>query len=116
VYEYDAVVLDKYRDGDTFWAHVDYGMRQGGDWSIRVRDLWCPERDTARGRAATERGVELMPAGTIVRLRTFKRHSGGEVDSMGRWVASVELPDGLDFATRIVFEGHGTTRKEDPLP
>lgn len=62
--EWDRAVLwrfrarwlpDAYMDGDTFSAMTDNGMWARHRVSIRIADLWAPERDEPGGPEATAR-------------------------------------------------------------
>ncbi len=107
MYEYRATI-ERVKDGDTFACRVDYGFRQGGDWSIRVRNLWSPELATLGGPEAKAYALLLLPPGGRVVIRTLLTRTGTETTSLERYVADVTLPDGRDFAATMIAAGHGT--------
>jgi endonuclease YncB( thermonuclease family) len=111
MYEYAAQVV-RVIDGDTAIVHVDYGFEQGGVWSIRLLDLWCPERGTPTGDAATLAAQALLPAGVRVVIRT-RRVKDHEEMTFARYLAHVELSDGRDFSETMIGLGHGTRTRGD---
>jgi endonuclease YncB( thermonuclease family) len=101
----------KVRDGDTFLANLDLGWHHWqmapskgtGYGVVRVLDLWCPELHEPGGQEAKAYAVSLLPfSGEFV---TLESHA---LDSFGRSLATVTLPDGRDFATAMIEAGHGT--------
>ncbi len=110
MWEYNATVA-RVIDGDTVVARVDYGFRQGGDWHLRLLDLWCPELNTFEGRAARDAAILLLPVGARVVIRTRLTRTGNEATTLDRYLADVTLPDGRDFAAVMVAAGYGTAAK-----
>jgi endonuclease YncB( thermonuclease family) len=103
----------KIRDGDTFLVDLDLGWtvrlkvndRGTGYGVIRVLNLWCPELNEAGGPQAKVAAQELLPLGSTVTI------TSRELDSFGRSLANVALPDGRDFATVMIAAGHGTAQR-----
>lgn len=105
----------KIRDGDTFLADLDLGWyhwqkapaKGGGYGVIRVLDLWCPELNEPGGPQARDYAAELLLSVPPV-VVGLESHA---LDSFGRSLAKVCLPDGRDFATVMVQAGHGTATR-----
>lgn len=101
------------RDGDTFLADLDLGWNNWmkapakgtGYGVIRVLGLYCPEMREPGGPEALAFALMLIPPGTVVTLESTA------LDSFGRSLAKVTLPDGTDFATTMIAAGHGTATK-----
>lgn len=100
-------VVERWIDGDTFVAHVISLPGLGlYDQTIRVAEINTPEKNSPdpaereRARAALARAVELLPPGITFQMFTAKR------EKYGRLLAKVELPDGRDYGTVMVEEGH----------
>ena len=94
-------------DADT--ADLDVAINAGFYVSVRHRirirvhgiDAWETRgSERVEGKIAKARVLELMPEGSVVALRVFKK------GKYGRWVADVILDDGRDLSTLLVEEGH----------
>lgn len=103
-YTYKATVVSVY-DGDTFHAIIDQGLgiTNGFPKGILVRLNGCNARelsDKPGGPAARDNLAAMLPAGTVVTMRSVSWDKyGGRVD------AQVELPDGRDLVSVLVEEG-----------
>jgi len=109
-------IVNRVTDGDTFvvdyldlgWGHRVYpiDLKKPGFCSIRITlpaDQWydAPEKaDRKRHKLATEYLKVLLPQGTKV---TMVSHG---FFTLGRTLASVQLPDGRDVATLMIAAGH----------
>jgi endonuclease YncB( thermonuclease family) len=109
-YEYNATVVEVH-DGDTMRLDVDLGFHCSIRMAIRIKDLWCAELWTPEGKVAKTAAVGLATPGMPVMVRTHKTRTGSDLESMGRYVADVQLPDGRDFAQAMVAGGWGTATK-----
>jgi endonuclease YncB( thermonuclease family) len=105
-YTYKATVCSAH-DGDSIHVDIDlgFGLTLGSDNSVpgaMLRLAGCNARELEEegGIEAREHLVTLLPAGTVVTLRTVKPDKFG-----GRYDAVVELPDGRDLATVLIEEG-----------
>jgi endonuclease YncB( thermonuclease family) len=108
---YHAAVL-KVVDGDTLWVKV---YLHPGHWvkqKLRLRDLDCPEMDTAEGKAA-KRFVETLVAQAVsVTICTTKP------DKYDRYLADVYLlvPDGQRYLNNELLANGHAARKNDYSP
>jgi micrococcal nuclease len=88
-------------DGDTIEMNLDLGWRT---WlmkvPVRLLGINCPEMDTAAGRAARARVVQLCPPGDEVVVIS---HS---LDKYGRVLGSVVLSGGRGLNGMLLDEGH----------
>lgn len=91
--------LKRVVDADTLDVVVDLGFRVYVDIRVRLLGAWAPERYTAAGIAATAYAQRLLADPEIV-IRTEHDRS------FARWLASVALADGTDYASRLVAAGH----------
>lgn len=110
MYDYYGSIT-RWKDADTAVVAVDVGFHLGLELTVRVRDLWAAEMDTPEGRAAKAAAEGLATPGTRVIVRTHKTRTGTDIESMGRYVADIQLPDGRDFASAMVTGGWGTAAK-----
>jgi endonuclease YncB( thermonuclease family) len=100
----------RFRDGDTFLANLDLGWnnwqmapsRGTGYGVIRVLNLHCPELNEPGGREAKAFAESLLPPGSLVVIESTA------LDSFGRSLADVTLPDGTSFALIMIDAGHGS--------
>ncbi len=83
-YTYTAAVL-KVVDGDTLWVQVYLDARRWVKQKLRLRDLDCPEMDTAEGKAAKRFVDALIARTTAVTICTTKP------DKYDRYLADVFL-------------------------
>jgi endonuclease YncB( thermonuclease family) len=110
-----------WHDGDTCNADLDTGWgNQRPNTSVRLLRLYCPElRDPDTGQPqpgsyeALSHAYTIAPPGTVVRLHSKKlgrnaRWTPGGQESLSRTLADIELPDGSDFADRMVADGFGS--------
>ena len=104
MFEYKCTVK-RILDGDTFVGIVDLGFSMTTEQKFRIADLDTPESyrprtesERTHGNAATARAHELLDGKTI-HIRTNK------TGKYGRWIASVMLNDGSDYATVMITEG-----------
>ena len=101
------------RDGDTFLCDLDLGWtvrlkvndRGTGYGVVRVLNLWCPELHEDGGKEAKAYAETLLPVGSVVGILSH------ELDSFGRSLATVTLPDGTDFAEKMIRMGYGTATR-----
>lgn len=110
MYEYFGTV-DRWKDGDTAVIRVDVGFHLELELVVRIRNLWAAEMDTPEGKTAKVAAEGLATPGMPVMVRTHKTRTGSDLESMGRYVADVQLPDGRDFAQAMVAGGWGTATK-----
>jgi len=104
MYEYKCTIK-RVIDGDTFIGIVDLGFGNSTEQKFRIADIdtpesWRPttEAERTHGNAANDRAKELLDGKTI-HIRTSK------TGKYGRWIASVMLNDGSDYATVMISEG-----------
>lgn len=101
-------------DGDTLEVCVDLGFnRITTTERLRLDGLNCPERNTERGREATEFTLRWLGRHPEITLRTRKTSKGtDEREKYGRIVAQV-LADGgrSSLNLDLLFNGHA-----DPYP
>lgn len=100
IWTYPAVVL-RTVDGDTLVAELDLGMRILTRRSVRALAINAPERrtDPAGWEAARRLAAALLPDGTAVTIRSR------QLDSFGRVLGDITLPDGSDFAALMLNSG-----------
>lgn len=102
VWAYPAVVT-RLVDADTFRADLDLGMSVWmRDVPVRVLAMNAPERNTPAGKLAAAFAAKLLPAGGSATVHSYK------LDSFGRILGRVILPDGLEFASVMISAGHAT--------
>lgn len=104
MYEYKTLVT-RVVDGDTFDGEVDLGFTVKVNVRFRVLNFDSPESyrpktegEKIHGDAATSFAKELIE-GKVVTIKTYKG------DSFGRWLASIKLEDGRDYANIMISEG-----------
>jgi len=108
-YRYRAHVTDVH-DGDTFTADVDLGFGvHVYDAKIRVKGLFSPELWNPGGKEA-RKAAEDMIFGAQVVIETEKTKTQSDVRSFIRYVATVTLANGTNFAEAMIAAGHGTDR------
>jgi micrococcal nuclease len=83
-YWYQAEVVSNH-DGDTITLKIDLGRRCWTEDSIRLYRINAPELSQAGGKEARDYLRGLIPAGTPVRIQTFKNQE----DKYGRWLGDV---------------------------
>jgi endonuclease YncB( thermonuclease family) len=108
LFTYPAEVL-KVVDGDTLWVRIFLRPDQWLKQKIRLRDLDCPELDTAEGRAAKSFTADLVARAKAVTICTTKP------DKYDRYLADVFLEgDGepVFLNNALLAAGHATVKKE----
>lgn len=91
-------------DGDSLVVKADLDFRIYHVMVVRVYGIDAPEvvgATKAAGLAAKAFAESLLPVGVTVK---FVSHMPG--DKYGRWLASIELPDGSDFSAKMIEAGH----------
>lgn len=107
MFEYRAIYKRLY-DADTIWFDIDLGFYTWLHYQpVRLTGIDAPElRGDERelGLLARDYTIKLFESrGPHVTLRTFK---GDEQGKYGRWLAVVELSDGLVLNDHLVEAGH----------
>jgi endonuclease YncB( thermonuclease family) len=107
-YVYDAKII-RWVDGDTLWLtawreeKLDLGfrnrlfLRHEHDLECRVYGIDTPEDSAGKPATAFVRGI--APAGSNVRIETFKPLNE---DKYGRWLADILLPDGRNVTVELL--------------
>jgi endonuclease YncB( thermonuclease family) len=109
-YLYHAAIV-RWIDGDTCAVEVDLGFRIMLGVTVRIYGLDCAElhsrlpEERKRGLAAKAFAETLAGQGTLVTIQSYK--VGDSTEKYGRWLATITLTDGSDFATRMIAAGHG---------
>lgn len=86
--------VTRWIDGDTFVADLDLGWNVWRhDARVRLLDIDAPERGRTGFAEARDAAETLCPVGTVVQLTSHR------LDSFGRVLASVTLPDGRDLVS-----------------
>ena len=106
VFTVPGVVL-RVVDGDTVDAELQVDWRGRGRRDERVRLIGfppdinpdAPEKGTAAGKLAKAYVEGLLPVGAHIVVRAQK------VDSFGRTLGTVQLPDGADLGRLLLAEG-----------
>ncbi len=107
MFEYRAIYQRLY-DADTIWFDIDLGFFTWLHYPpVRLTGIDAPElrgEEREKGIEARDYTVDLFfTRGPEVILRTFK---GEEQGKYGRWLAVVELSDGLILNDHLVEVGH----------
>lgn len=109
LFTYSATVL-KVVDGDTLWVKV---YLEPGRWvkqKLRLRDLDCPEMDTAEGKAAKRFTEALVACATAMTICTTKP------DKYDRYLADVFVPgaggEPVYLNNALLAAGHATVKRE----
>ena len=108
LYHYKATII-RVIDGDSVEVTVNLGFRIAFQQTVRVYAINAPETRSSdklekdRGLAAMWFAIGLLPIGSSVHI---KSHKPDDKDKFGRWLAEITLPDGTDFATRMLEAGH----------
>ena len=110
MYTYKGIVTNVV-DGDTADINLDLGF--GIKMQVRFRidtidfhgtfdtfESWRPktEEEKILGENATKRAKELLEHKEVL-VRSFKK-------GKYRYICAIELPDGQDYATLMINEGH----------
>jgi endonuclease YncB( thermonuclease family) len=105
---YPGIVRD-FHDGDTCHVDVDLGFgfilaarNLAGKplISCRIYGINAPELNTGAGKAALAYAQQICPPGTAVEVLSHNYDKYG-----GRWDGTLTLPDGSDFAARMIEAG-----------
>lgn len=94
--------LDRWIDGDTGLFLVDLGFGRYEYVEIRVSGLKCADDPHPEAAAAKTYAEHLLKREGRVRLHTYAKMKS----TFSRWVASIELEHGLDFALAMTAAGH----------
>lgn len=99
--------IDHWHDGDTASCDVWWGPLMRPDWPVRLLRLYCPELTDPGGPEAAAYATLIAPPGTLVRLTPKPLGRSGlwstsTQESLGRLLASMQLPDLTDFSNRMV--------------
>lgn len=106
---YPAVVRD-WHDGDTCHVDIDLGFSNieaaydldgKPRLSCRVFGINAPELNTAAGKTALAYAQQICPPGTKVTVTSHGWDKYG-----GRFDGTITLPDGSDFATKMLDSGN----------
>jgi endonuclease YncB( thermonuclease family) len=112
MYDYNAEVI-RVIDADTLVCVVDLGFKIHHEITLRVKDLWAPERFTPEGKAAKSFVEELIASRNYWVQVVTERIPGKSFD---RYIAHVFLSGtGEDewesFASIVIGAGHGTRER-----
>lgn len=120
LYRYRAVVVPwveggatGWHDGDTFAADIDLGARVHWFGRVRCAGYDAPEvtgPTKVAGLVAKAYASTLAPVGAVVYLNSLAFHGSAGLDSFGRILAHVTLPDGRDLAAAMIEAGQGVPR------
>lgn len=92
---------DRVVDGDTVDLRIDLGFRIEHIVKCRIAGINAPEIRTDAGlKAAAELARLLVASKPKLKVVSSKPFGGG--DKYGRWLASIELPSGVDVATHMI--------------
>lgn len=101
MFEYPATVT-KVIDGDTVDVDVDLGMHVHTRTRLRVIGINAPETSTVSGKLAQGWARAVLPLGAFITIKTEK----DKTEKYGRWLASITMPDGRDYAEMAIENGH----------
>lgn len=107
LYNYSAKIV-QWIDGDTLDVDVDLGFHIVLRERVRVLGIDTPELhspDPAKRAAAQvsrAMAISLCPVGMVQLIHTDKPYAD---DKYGRFLASITLPDGRDYATAMIQLG-----------
>lgn len=111
MYEYKAVISNVV-DGDTMDVLIDLGFDVLRKVRLRIKDLdtpetWRPSTEAERlhGKAATDKARELLSCDVVILKTELKK------GKWQRYIASITLEDGRDYAT--VMKEEGFIKKEN---
>jgi len=96
-YTYEAVI-ERVVDGDTLVVLIRAGFRNVLREKLRLRGINTPELGTPEGEAAKKFVMKLLPAGTLIVLKSHKC----KTDTYGRFVADVFFKEGAHHAKDIL--------------
>lgn len=107
-------IVKRVVDADTVDAQLDLGFGILMNQRFRIADYDAPETyrpkslaEKEHGKAATERAVELL----MGRLLIFKSTKVPGI--YGRYGASITLPEGDDYAEKMISEGFAKKENYD---
>lgn len=101
---YPGSVSQRVVDGDTLYVLVDLGFDLWKRTNVRLARIDAPERYATGGQAAKDRLTQLLPAGTVVTLKSER------LDQYGRAIGDVILADGRSVSDIMVEEGYAVYR------
>jgi endonuclease YncB( thermonuclease family) len=115
-YVYEARIA-RVVDGDTVYADIDLGFRQTARLVLRVKDLDTPEVYRPKSEAEAVAGREARDYAKLLLMAGFDDAWEPGIPTVlvtthpdpgiyGRWLASITLPDGRDFATVMKERGY----------
>jgi endonuclease YncB( thermonuclease family) len=94
-------VVDRVQDGDTIYIKLDLGFDLTVYARVRVYGINAPELSTDAGKVAKAYAITICPTGASVSVLSHGWDAyGGRIDG------AITLPDGTDFATRMVDSGN----------
>ncbi len=102
LYQYDARV-ERIVDGDTIEFSVDLGFHVYFREQMRLAHYAAPEVtgiERPLGLIAKQKLEELLPAGTVVKIKSHK------TEKFGRWLAEIEWNGGT-LAELLIEQGYG---------
>ena len=109
-YIYRARVVSIY-DADTMRLDIDLGLNVWvANEPIRIMGIDAPEvrgEEKEAGIVARDFLREMLPAGTMVTIETFKDRKG----KYGRWLAAVYYPPVGNVAAALVQNGHAVWKE-----
>jgi micrococcal nuclease len=110
-YQYRATIT-RIIDGDTVDAICDLGFRINRNDRFRLYGINTPERGRKGSVEATAYLTSMIPVGASVLIRSHKPETM-TVDSFGRWVAEIFLPDGTNVNDAMIEAGHAVSFMRD---
>jgi endonuclease YncB( thermonuclease family) len=102
---YPGIVRD-WHDGDSPHMDMDLGFYVHWVRTGRIYGINAPELVTSEGKAALAAAVAICPPGTEVKVLSH------QLDKYGRALISLTLPDGTDFAQRMIDSSNAVVMKE----
>jgi len=105
MYRYQCFILE-WVDGDTVRVQLDLGFHIFFIETVRINGIDAPEKSgmtKVAGLAAKAKAIELCPPGSQVEIHTAK---GKAAEKYGRYLASITLANGKDFAAEMIASGN----------
>lgn len=109
MYEYRATVVGNV-DGDTIHVTIDLGLEVTVTTTLRFAGINAPELSTLDGKMTAGIVAQLIPKGTVVRIRTAKDHR----EKYGRYLAWIFTDKGTNVNRWMVDSGYAVPY--GPLP
>lgn len=102
----------RWLDGDTCEVDLDMGWRiTRAREKVRLLGLYCAELNEPGGVEARAHAYVLAPPGAVVVVTSKALGKAAEwtgaSESLSRTLGDIRLPDGRDFASTMVEDGHG---------